>query len=68
MFAPEVAGYARCHVQTVYKAQRSGALKGAQAKPNAVVRFHRDDVDAWLKGETQPVKRRGPRRRLHKVS
>lgn len=67
MFAPEVATYARCHVQTVYKAHRAGDLKGAQAKPNAVVRFHLTDVDAWLRGETQHVKRRGPRR-LHKVA
>lgn len=62
MTADEVATYALCHIQTVYKAQRSGALTAAQSCVGGKLRIHRDDVDRWLRGQTQPVKRRGPRR------
>lgn len=66
MFAKEAAAHARCHYKTVLRAHRAGKLRGVQNCPGGKLRFHRDDVDAWMRGETQPVKRRGPRR-LHKV-
>lgn len=44
----EVAAYRRCHINTVMKALRSGALKGVQPVPNGQWLIHRDALEAWL--------------------
>lgn len=45
------AAYAGHHRQTIADALRDGSLKGAQRVPNGRWRIHRDDLDAWLRGE-----------------
>lgn len=54
---PEAGFYARRHPKTVLRALRTGELRGHQAKANGTWRIHRDDVDAWLRGE-KPSRRK----------
>jgi excisionase family DNA binding protein len=44
----EAAEYRRCHINTIRKALRSGALKGAQPNPGGNWLIHRDAIDAWI--------------------
>lgn len=50
----EAAKYLRVHEQTIYKMARSGELPGL--KVGRSWRFHKDVLDAMLKGELQPKK------------
>ena len=51
MTKTEVAEYAGLSERTILKAMRSGAL--VSYKPLGHYRFHRDDVDKWMKGVTE---------------
>lgn len=46
--ASEYAGY---HRQTIVRALQSGELQGNQRKVGGKWRIHRDDLDAWMRGE-----------------
>lgn len=46
--AAEYTGY---HPTTVRGALQSGELSGTQRKKNGRWRMHRDQLDAWLRGE-----------------
>ena len=52
---PEAAEYARRHTQTIKNALRDGSLRGSQTKRNGKWLVHRDDLDAWLRGEIADV-------------
>ncbi|KJF21923.1 DNA-binding protein [Rhodococcus sp. AD45-ID] len=53
MTVKEVAAYSRRSGDAVYIALQSGELKASQSKaPKGRWNIHRDDVDAWLRGET----------------
>lgn len=53
--AKQVAEYVGVHHQTVLYAVWGGELHGYQRKaPRGRWRFHRDCVDAWMKGERCP--------------
>lgn len=56
MTQTETAEYARCHINTVNKAARSGELVGSQTGKNGKWLFHRDHVDAWIKHEIADVR------------
>lgn len=49
----QAADYAGCHQVTVADACRSGALRAGQpgGAGRGRWRIHRDDLDAWLRGE-----------------
>lgn len=47
------AAYAAVHAQTILTALRSGELRGSQRKKSGNWRIHRDDLDAWLRGEAK---------------
>ena len=47
----EAAQYARRHAETVMKALRDGSLRGYQTKRSGIWSIHRDDLDAWIRGE-----------------
>lgn len=49
--------YASRHAKTLLKALRRGELRGFQSKANGTWRIHRDDLDAWLRGERPTGKR-----------
>lgn len=49
--AQEAAEYSRLSIATIRRALASGALKGVQGATSRWV-IHRDQVDAWLIGET----------------
>lgn len=51
--APEAATYSRRHINTINLALRSGELKGQQPSGKRLGRWliHRDDIDAWIRGE-----------------
>jgi len=51
MTADEVAAYTRLDRRTIYKAVREGSLRCAKA--GRALRFHREAVDAWLKGQSE---------------
>lgn len=55
MTTNETAAYARCHVNTVNKAARSGELRGSQTGRSGKWLFHREAVDAWIKGEIAEI-------------
>lgn len=52
---PEAAQYARRHPQTIKNALRDGSLRGSQTVKNGKWLVHRDDLDAWLRGEIADV-------------
>lgn len=49
----QAADYAGCDVQTIGRACRAGSLRAGQPFGGAGGRWriHRDDLDAWLRGE-----------------
>lgn len=47
----QAADYTGYHATTVRGALESGELVGSQRKPNGRWRIHKDELDAWLKGE-----------------
>ena len=49
--AAESAQYSRRSVSTINNALRDGSLRGYQPKKNGTWRIHRDDLDAWMRGE-----------------
>lgn len=51
----EVCRYARAGRTDVLAALADGTLRGSQLKPGGKWRIHRDDVDAWLRGEKPPA-------------
>lgn len=51
----EAAAHARSNYDTVGDALRSGELRGYQAGKGGKWRIHRDDIDAWIRGEIAPV-------------
>ena len=66
----EAAAYMRCHPKTVLKmlaneqAKPGSGLMGHQKTvPNGVWRIHRDDVDAWIRGDRSEKSPRQQRRR-----
>lgn len=56
----EARAYARCGRQQMYRALHTGELVGTQRKrPQGTWRIHRDDLEAWLRGnqpESAPIK------------
>lgn len=48
----QAAEYAGKHQDTVRKALESGDLKGHQRGAGARWSIHRDDLDAWIRGES----------------
>ena len=52
---PEAAAYAKRHTQTIKNALRDGSLRGSQTQRNGKWLVHRDDLDAWLRGEVAEV-------------
>ncbi|MEV4604829.1 helix-turn-helix domain-containing protein [Amycolatopsis sp. NPDC049253] len=51
MGTPEGATYTGRHAKTLLKALRRGELLGYQNGPRGSWRIHRDDLDAWIRGE-----------------
>lgn len=51
----QVAAYSRRSRTQVHTALRARELVGYQSKPNGSWTIHRDDVDAWIKGEIAPA-------------
>jgi len=51
----EAADYARRSVGYINKALRDGSLRGSQTKRGGDWRIHRDDLDAWIRGEVATV-------------
>jgi excisionase family DNA binding protein len=50
----QAAKYASVSRSTLYEAVNAGVLKSYKTGfPVKVVRFHREDLDAWLKGKTK---------------
>jgi excisionase family DNA binding protein len=53
---PDAATYAAgASSDTIGDALRSGELRGYQAAAGGKWRIHRDDLDAWIRGEIAPV-------------
>ena len=60
----EARAYARCGRQQMYRALHTGELVGTQRKrPQGTWRIHRDDLDAWLRGEVSQAPVAGKLRR-----
>lgn len=53
--AREAAEYSRRSAGTINKALRDGSLRGSQKVRGGDWRIHRDDLDAWIRGELAPV-------------
>jgi excisionase family DNA binding protein len=47
----EAAAYAHRSPDTISAACREGSLRGNQPKPKGKWLIHRDDLDAWIRGE-----------------
>lgn len=61
MTVAEAKIYARVGKHQIYEACRTKKLKARQrTEPHGVWIIHRDDIDAWLRGETTeaPIRRR----------
>jgi excisionase family DNA binding protein len=43
----EASAYCNLHRTTIWRAVRAGALRASG--PGSAVRFHRDDLDAWMR-------------------
>lgn len=56
LFVADVVDYARVGKRDVLAALADGSLRGHQLKPGGKWRVHRDEVDAWLRG--QPLESR----------
>ncbi|MYV26343.1 helix-turn-helix domain-containing protein [Rhodococcus sp. DSM 6344] len=66
MTVPEAKTYARVGKHQIYQACRTKKLKARQqTEPHGVWIIHRDDLDAWLRGETseQPIRRRSSKKK-----
>lgn len=50
MTVREAAAYSKRADATVFRALRSGELRGGQNKKGADWRIHREDLDAWISG------------------
>lgn len=55
LVVPEVQAYARASRHEVIDALNDGSLRGYQRAPGGKWRVHRDDVDAWLRGDSPAV-------------
>jgi excisionase family DNA binding protein len=53
--ALEATHYARRHINTINRALRSGELRGNQTARRGRWLIHRDDLDAWIRGEVADV-------------
>lgn len=51
----EAAERARVSADTIGDALRSGDLRGYQSGRGGRWRIHRDDIDAWIKGEIAQI-------------
>jgi excisionase family DNA binding protein len=49
----EAASYCRCDRTTLWRATRSGTLKASGPNEVRVVRFHKDDLDAWMRSRSR---------------
>lgn len=49
---PQAAEYAGMHPKTVRNACEAGTLRAGQRVKGGHWRIHRDDLDAWLAGDT----------------
>jgi excisionase family DNA binding protein len=47
----EAANYCRVERTTLYRAKRAGRLRASG--PGSAVRFHRDDLDAWMRSRNR---------------
>jgi excisionase family DNA binding protein len=47
----EAARYCRCERTTIYRAVKAGRLRASG--PGMAVRFHRDDLDDWMRGRAR---------------
>lgn len=52
---PEAARYGRKSATTIANALRSGELRGSQTVRGGTWLIHRDDLDAYLRGELAPA-------------
>lgn len=52
----QAARYAHKHPDTIGAALRAGTLRGHQATRKGKWLIHRDDLDAWIRGEIADVK------------
>ncbi len=48
----QIAAYTGHHYQTIYTAMRAGQLRASQRGKGLAWRAEREDVDAWVRGET----------------
>lgn len=48
----QAAEYAGVSTKTIRRALEAGRLKGGQDVPGGKWHIHRDDLDAWLRGES----------------
>lgn len=48
----QAAEYAHCHKVTILRRLEAGELKGHQVKFGGRWLIHRDDLDAWIRGES----------------
>lgn len=64
MTVAEVKDYGRIGRSDILAALNDGSLRGHQVKAGGRWRVHRDDVDAWLRGEQpEPIRPRFTRGR-----
>ena len=47
----QAAGYCNVERTTLYRAMKAGRLKASG--PGMAVRFHRDDLDAWMRNRNR---------------
>jgi excisionase family DNA binding protein len=55
MTASEVAAELGCHVETVYAMARASRLPGARRHGTRSWRFHREELEAYMRGRVGPV-------------
>jgi DNA binding domain, excisionase family len=51
----EAVDYAKRSKNTLNCALRAGELRGSQTKRGGIWLIHRDDLDAWIRGEIAPA-------------
>ena len=47
----QAAAYCNVERTTIYRAMKNGRLRASG--PGSAVRFHRDDLDAWMRGRSR---------------
>lgn len=57
----EAADISRRHYQTVWQAAAKGDLRSTQQCAGGRRVVHKDDLEAWMRGERPTGRRRGPR-------